>query len=169
MDDLFTTEKEKKRINPVFIGAAAFGIIAIGMAIWLLSFKPSMEVQTAKILEGAYRDGSPEYAELNKDIVISTDDKTVQSPTGMGTISMYINGKIRNKGTRTISVLEVNVAVVTQFNQVLRERKILVVPVQQPRLGPGEIIPITLTLDGFTKDDDRANIHWKVTAIRAEN
>ena len=53
-----------------------------------------MEEQTAKILEGVYRDGSPEYAELQKDIIISTDDKTVQSPTGMGTISMYINGKI---------------------------------------------------------------------------
>lgn len=168
MDDLFKTGEKKKRINPVFIGGIVVALALLGGAIWLLSFKPSMDVQTAKILEGAYRDGSPEYAELNKDIVISTDDKTVQSPTGMGTISMYINGKIRNRGTRTISVLEVNVAVVTQFNQVLRERKILVVPVQQPRLGPGEIIPITLTLDGFTKDDDRANIHWKVTAIRAE-
>ena len=168
MDDLFKTGEKKKGINPVFIGGIVVALVLLGGAIWLLSFKPSMEVQTAKILEGAFRDGSPEYAELNKDIVISTDDKTVQSPTGMGTISMYINGKIRNRGTRTISVLEVNVAVVTQFNQVLRERKILVVPVQQPRLGPGEIIPITLTLDGFTKDDDRANIHWKVTAIRAE-
>ena len=168
MDDLFKTGEKKKGINLVFIGGIVVALALLGGAIWLLSFKPSMDVQTAKILEGAYRDGSPEYAELNKDIVISTDDKTVQSPTGMGTISMYINGKIRNRGTRTISVLEVNVAVVTQFNQVLRERKILVVPVQQPRLGPGEIIPITLTLDGFTKDDDRANIHWKVTAIRAE-
>ncbi len=168
MDDLFKTGEKKNGINPVFIGGIVVALVLLGGAIWLLSFKPSMDVQTAKILEGAFRDGSAEYAELNKDIVISTDDKTVQSPTGMGTISMYINGKIRNRGTRTIGVLEVNVAVVTQFNQILRERKILVVPVQQPRLDPGEIIPITLTLDGFTKDDDRANIHWKVTAIRAE-
>lgn len=80
---------------------------------------------------------------------------------------MYINGKIRNKGQKTITALEVNVGVVTQFNAVLRERRILVVPVQQPSLGPGETIPITLTLDGFAKDDDRANIRWKVTAIKA--
>ncbi|MFT3745764.1 MAG: hypothetical protein QM785_15920 [Pyrinomonadaceae bacterium] len=141
-------------------------LVAVAAVIGVLSLKPSMEEQTAKILEGALREG-PEYDALNKDIIISTDDGTVQSPTGMGTISMYINGKIRNKGQKTITALEVNVGVVTQFNAVLRERRILVVPVQQPSLGPGETIPITLTLDGFAKDDDRANIRWKVTAIKA--
>ena len=167
MDDIFKPE-EKRGINKVFLAGLVIAVVAIGAVFWLLSQKPSMEEQTAKILEGVYRDGSPEYAELQKDIIISTDDRTVQSPTGMGTISMYINGKIRNKGTRTITALEVNVAVVTQFNDVIRERKILVVPVQQPSLGPNEIIPITLTLDGFTASDDRANIRWKVTAIRAQ-
>ena len=169
MDELFKIEKEKKGINPVFIVGILVGLVLIAGAIWLLSRTPSMEDQTAKILQGSFREGSPEFAELNKDIIISTDQGTVQSPTGMGTISMYINGKIRNKGSKTISALEVNVAVVTQFNDVLRERKILVVPVQQPVLGPDQTIPITLTLDGFTKEDDRANIRWKVTAIKAAN
>lgn len=150
-----------------FVGGVIVAIAAIGAVIGYLSLKPSMEEQTTKILEGAYREGSAKFAALTKDIIISTDDKTVQSPTGMGTISMYINGKIRNKGTQTITALEVNVAVVTQFNEVLRERRILVVPVQQPSLGPDEIIPITLTLDGFSKNDDRANIRWKVTAIKS--
>jgi len=168
MEDLFKPQ-EKKGINKVLIGGVIVGIVLIGIAIWLLSFKPSMDVQTAKILEGSFRDGSPEYAELNKDIVISTDDSTVESPMGTGKISMFINGRIRNKGTRTINILEVSVSVVTQFNKPLRERKILVVPVQHPSLAPGEIIPITLTFDGFDRDDDRANIHWKVSAIRAEN
>lgn len=169
MDDLFKPKNEKRGVNKVFVVALIIAVLAIGVAIWLLSFKPSMDVQTAQILSGSFREGSPEFAELNKDIIISTDEKTVQSPTGLGTISMYINGKIRNKGTRTISALEVNVAVVTQLNQVVRERRILVVPVQQPNLGPDETIPITLTLDGFTPTDDRANIRWKVTAIRAAN
>ena len=167
MEDLFKPE-EKKGVNKLLVGGLIVGVVLIGIAIYLLSFKPSMDVQTARILEGSFHEGSPEFAELNKDIIISTDDKTVQSPTGLGTISMYISGKIRNKGTRTINVLEVNVAVVTQFNQVLRERRILVVPVQQAVLGPDQTIPITLTLDGFTADDDRANIRWKVTSIKAQ-
>ena len=167
MDELFATEKKKKGINKALIGAMLAALVLIGVVIWLLSFRPSIEEQTAQILAGSLHPGDPQYEELNKDIIISTDPETVQSPTGMGTISMFIKGKIRNKGTRTITALEVNVAVITTFNEVIRERKILVVPVQQPQLGPGDIIPITLTLDGFTKNDDRANIRWKVTAIRA--
>ena len=67
-----------------------------------------------------------------------------------------------------MNALEINVAVVTQFNKVLKERRILVVPTQVPRLEPDQTIPVTLSLDGFSKDDDRANIRWKVTAIRVE-
>lgn len=167
MDDIFKPQEKKKGINIVFIVALVAGAAAIGAVLWYLSLTPSMEVQTAKILEGAFREGSAEYAELNRDIIISTDDKTVQSPMATGKISMFIHGKIRNKGTKTINVLEVSVSVVTQFNEVLRTRNVLVVPVQQSTLGPDETIPITLTFDGFNKDDDRANIRWKVTAIKA--
>jgi hypothetical protein len=80
---------------------------------------------------------------------------------------MFFRGNIHNKGNHTIDILEVNVAVITQFNEVLKQKRMLVVPVQQPSLGPGGDIPITLTIDGFSKNDDRANIRWKVTAIRA--
>jgi len=79
---------------------------------------------------------------------------------------MGITGRVKNKGDKTIDGLEVNVAVVDQFNQVLKEKRVLVVPTQQALLAPGEAIPITLTIDGFDKNDDRANIRWKVTAIR---
>lgn len=168
MEDLFKPEEKKRGINAVFVGGIVVGLALIGVAIYLLSFKPSMEDQTAKILEGSFREGSPEFAAITKDILISTDDNTVESPTGMGTISMYIKGNIFNKGTRTINTLEVSVGVITQKNEMLREKKIVVVPVQQALLEPGQTIPITLTLDGFSRKDDRANIRWKVTAIKAE-
>ena len=168
MEDLFQP-KEKKGVNKVFIASALIGVAVIAVAIGLLSLRPSREVQLAEILEGSFREGAPEFTELTKDIVISTDKNTVESPMVTGTISMFINGKIRNKGTRTMNALEINCAVVTQFNEVLREKRILVVPTQVPRLGPEDIIPVTLSLDGFAKADDRANIRWKVTAIRVEN
>lgn len=167
MEDLFNKPKEKKGLNKVFFVAVIVGVALIGVAVWILSWRPSMDVQIARLLEGSFKEGTAEFEQMNKDIILSTDDRTVESPTGLGTISMFINGKVRNRGTRTFDILEVNVAVVTQFNEVLKERRILVVPVQRPSLGPDETIPITLTLDGFKKDDDRANIRWKVTAIRA--
>lgn len=169
MDDIFKPEQKKRGVNPIFIIGVIVGVLAIGGVIYLLSFKPPIAEQTAKLLEGSYREGSPEFAALNKDIIIATDDNTVESPMGLGTVSMFIKGKVRNKGTRNISTLEVNVAVVTQKNEVLREKRILVVPIQQPILAPDQTIPITLTLDGFDRKDDRANIRWKVTAIKADN
>ncbi len=168
MDDLFKPE-EKRGVNKLFIIAIIIGVVSIGAVIAFLSQKPSIDEQTATVLEGSHKEGSPEFVELNKDIIISTDDKTVQSPMATGRISMFISGKIRNKGTRTINTLEVNVAVVTQFGDILRERRILVVPTQQTILGPDDTIPITLTLDGFSREDDRANIRWKVTAIKARD
>jgi len=168
MEDLFKPQEKKRGINAVFVGGIFVGLALIGVAIYLLSFKPSMEDQTAKILEGSFREGSPEFAAITKDIIISTDENTVESPTGLGKISMWIKGNIHNKGTRTITTLEVSVGVITQTNEVLREKKVVVVPVQQPVLGPGETIPINLTLDGFDRKDDRANIRWKVTAIKAQ-
>jgi len=170
METFFTPEPKKKGINKIFIVGIVVGLIAVAIGIWLLTFKPPMDQQVAKILDGAYKEGSSEYQDLNKDIVISRDEKnTVESPTGLGTISVFIRGNVHNKGDKTIDILEVNVAMVTQFKQVLKEKKILVVPVQQAVLGPGETIPITLTLDGFSRDDDRADIRWKVTAIHAKN
>ena len=170
METLLSKDPQKKGINKIFIAGLIVGLIAVGVAIWLLMFKPPVDQQLAKILESSYKEGSPEYEELNKDIVISRDEKnTVESPTGLGTISVFIRGNIHNKGTRSIDILEVRVSMVTQFNQVLKEKKILVVPVQQAVLGPGETIPITLTLDGFNRNDDRADIRWKVTAIRAKS
>ncbi len=167
MDDLFKPKEEKRGINKVFLVGLIIGAFIIGAVLWVLTRTPSMEDQIVQVLEGSFKEGSPEFEELNKDIIISTDDRTVQSPTGMGRISMYITGKVRNRGTRTFDILEVNVAVVTQFNDVVKEKRILVVPVQKPLLGPEETIPLTLSLDGFTSQDDRANIRWKVTAIRA--
>ena len=169
MDTIWQKKEEKRGVNKIFLVGLLIGAVLIAGAVWLLTLQPSMEEQRAKMLEGYFLEGTPEFEQITKDIVISTDfDRTTESPTGLGTIQMKIGGKIRNRGTKTITGLEVNVGVVDRFNKVLREKKVIFVPNQQPRLEPQEIIPVTVTLDGFSKDDERANIRWKVTAIKTE-
>ena len=168
--ETFLEPKEKKKTNIVgYLIGGLVGILIIAAGIYIASRQPSMEDQMANVLDGSYREGTPEFAEITKDIIISTSDNTVESPNAFGKISMFITGTIRNKGNKVINGLEVNVGVVTQFNEVLKEKRVLVVPTQRPELGPNEIINITLSLDGFNKNDDRANIRWKVTAIRVAN
>jgi len=169
MDPIFEpAEKRELNVKGYVIGAVV-ALVIIGLLIFVAIQRPSMQDQAAAVLEGSYREGSPEFDTITKDIVISTDDKTVQWRNGLGSISMSIVGKVKNKGSKPIDGLEVNVAVVDQFNQVVKEKRVLVVPTQQAQLAPGESIPITLTLDGFDPKDDRANIRWKVTAIRTPN
>ncbi|MGQ0541171.1 MAG: hypothetical protein ACT4O9_04875 [Blastocatellia bacterium] len=169
MDTLLQQNEKPKGINKGYVIGGVIGVILIGALIGLVLLRPSMEDQMTAILEGSFREGAPELALITKDIIISTDDKTVESPNAFGSISMYIVGRVKNRGTRVINGLEVNVAVIDQFNQVVKEKRVLVVPTQQALLEPGDVIPITLSLDGFKKNDDRANIRWKVTAIRVAN
>lgn len=167
MNDLFEKKEEKKGINKGFLIGGIVGVALIAVLVLLAMQKPSMVDQEAAVLADALRPGSPQFDDITKDIVISTNsDRTVQFSNAFGGISMSIVGNIRNKGTQTINGLEVNVSVVDQFNGVVKDKNVLVIPKQLEVLAPGESIPITLALDGFKKDDDRANIRWKVTAIR---
>lgn len=167
MDTLFDKEP-KKGINKAYVIGGIVGLIAVAgiIAAAMLLQGRSMDDQKEAVLADALREGSPQFEEITKDIIIATGDNTVESPNAFGYISMFITGKIRNKGMRNINGLQVNVAVVDQFNQTLKEKQVLVVPTQVQMLGPGESIPITLAIDGFDRKDDRANIRWKVTAIR---
>jgi hypothetical protein len=169
MEPFLEPQEKKQGINKGYVIGALVGILIIAAAIFVLTRQPSMEEQKANVLEGSFREGSPEFEAITKDIIIATGDDTVQSPNAFGSISMYIAGKIRNKGSKVINGLEVNVAVVDSFNQVLKEKRVLVVPTQTPQLGPGETIDIHLEIAGFDRKDDRANIRWKVTAIRVPN
>ncbi|MGD9562382.1 MAG: hypothetical protein AB7F88_10440 [Pyrinomonadaceae bacterium] len=167
----FLEEKkpEPKGINYGLLIGVAAGLLLIGIAAVLIAIQPPAEDQRAKMLEGAFTEGSPEFAALTKDIIIATDDRTVESPNALGTISMFIVGSIRNKGEQTITALEVKVSVVDLQNQVIKEKSIVVVPVQHPELGPNETIkPVTLSLEGFDPNAERANIRWKVTAIKTK-
>ena len=169
METLLPKETKKKGINKIFLIGIVIGIALIAGAIWLLSLQPTMQQQQAKLLEGYFLEGSPEFAQATKDIVISTDfNRTTESPTGLGTIQMTIVGQIRNRGAKTFNGLEVNVGVVDRQNKVLREKKVIVVPTQYPALQPNELIPVSVTLDGFPPREERANVRWKVTAIKTE-
>lgn len=170
--DLLLSEKknERKGINYGLVIGVVVGLLLIGLAALFIALQPPAEDQRAKMLEGAYTEGSPEFAGLSKNIIIATDDRTVESPNALGTISMFIVGSIRNKGEKTITALEVNVAVVDLQDKVLKEKRIVPVPMQYTQLGPNETIkPVTLSLEGFDPKAERANIRWRVTAIKTAN
>lgn len=160
-------KQEKSRFSGVIIGAVLVAVAVIAGGLWLLTFQPTREDLKQQEMAGAYLEGTPEFEAYTKNIVISTDfDRTTQSPLAIGTIAMSIRGNIRNRGNRAINGLEINVSVIDTKNQTLKEKKLMVVPNQAETLSPNETISVFAAMDGFKKEDDRANIRWKVTAIR---
>src|SRR5436190_2910873 len=167
MEQFLEQKSEKKGINKVFVIALLGAAVLIGVVIFAMSFRPSLEDRMAAVLATAVHEGEPGFVELTNDVVLSNDN-SIESPMATGKISMFLHGRAFNRGKRKITVLEIEARVVTQVNQVLRERRMLVVPFQQETFGPNETIPLTMTMDGFETSDDRANIRWRVTAIKAE-
>ena len=170
MENFLAEKKEKREINKVFFVGILAGILLLAGGFFLYVYlRPNESDIRAKQLEGMFLENSPEFEQLNKDIVISTDfDRTTESPTGLGTIQMSIWGKIRNKGTKTISGLQIRVGVVDRQNKVLKEREVLIVPNQRETLAPNDIFDANVVFDGFAKDQERANVRWKVSAIRTQ-
>ena len=168
--DSFLQEPEKnKGINKILIGALIVGVLVVGAIVWVISLNPSTEQLHDQVLESAYREGSPEFALYTKKIAIQYDqDRTIFSLTGMGTIMMSIGGTVRNMTGKTLTGLEVKASVVDSFGKVIREKTALIIPKQAASLAPDQSFPITVVIEGFSKDDDRAQVRWKVTAIKVE-
>lgn len=157
-------------MNKNFLIAILVAVLLIGGGIFLIwKLKPSMQEQQEQALSGAFREGTPEFEAITRRIVAETDeDKTWSSPVGTGGIMMQIAGRIRNNGDKVISGLEIRVSVVDIGGNVVKEKTLVVVPNQKKTLAPKEQMDVAVRIDGFKRDDDRANIRWKVTAIKTE-
>ncbi len=169
MDTFLQPPEKEKGINKRFLLPLLIAAIIVIVAITAISLTRSTQQIHEQILEGALREDNSEFAIYTKKISIQTDeDRTTWSPTGMGTIVMSIRGNVRNITGKTLIGLEIKAAVVDSFGKMIKEKTVLVVPKQAERLENGQSLPVQVLIEGFNKDDDRAQIRWKVTAIKVE-
>ena len=171
--DTYLKEPEKNEgINKVLLAALVIGTLLIITVIGLLLLNQSPKEVQNQALTGAFREGSPEFDLYTRRIVAQTlEDRTTQSPTGLGTIVMSIGGKVRNMTGKTLTGLEMKVSVVDMLGKVVRDKIFTVIPdVSQGvnELETNQMLDFQVSMEGFSKDDDRANIRWKVTAIKVK-
>lgn len=163
------TEPAKSEGKKFLLPGLGIGFLIVAAIVGFFALRPTTQEVHEQVLSDAVREESPEFAALTKKIAIETDEnKTMQSSTGLGTIVMGIAGKIRNMTGKTLTGLEIKVGVVDSFGTVIKEKTLIVVPKQVDRIENNSVFPVQVLMEGFNKDDDRANIRWKVTAIKVE-
>lgn len=171
MDTLLNQGKTEKGNYKVLFGAVGVAILIVAGFVGFYATRPAHEDKKQQILEGAFLDGTPEFAAMSKKIAIQNDaENTYQSFTGLGTITMFTRSKIRNMSDKNIIALKIKVGVLDQFDKVIREKEQLVIPGDKIlSIPPNSDISVNVPIEGFSKNDDRARVQWKVTAVKIEN
>ena len=116
-------------------------------------------------LEGAIREGSPQFEEYKSKIILDTPEAT-EAKRALGDIVMTLSTTARNLTGKTLSGLEIRAAVVDYDGKPVKQRSVVVVPTRQPELAPNKTMPVNVTLDGMKDSDARANIKMEVVAVK---
>ncbi|HEY0384657.1 MAG TPA: hypothetical protein VGC64_01535 [Pyrinomonadaceae bacterium] len=169
-----TEQKLKKRDasrNIPFIIAAVVGLLIIaGLFVYLKSrpAPPPVAGPAQQHLEGALRAGSPEFEQIKQRLGV--DDPVADEGSRLvGDIVMTLRTTVRNFTGRTISGIEMRAAVVDLNGKPVKERYVIVVPNAAKNvldLEPNQTLPVSVTIEGFSKSDVRANIQMEVTGVK---
>ncbi len=176
----------------IMLAALAVAVLVVAGIFWIISLKPSATEVEAQALQGIIREDMPEFQQYGRNIniedantktkstkfvpygklvILSTDnDRLMKSPTAMGSTMISIGGKVKNVTGKTITSLEINVAITDMSNKPIKDKTVLIVPKLFAKLEDSTETPITVTIEGLDKDasPEYYNFRWKVTAIKVE-
>jgi len=116
-------------------------------------------------LQGAIREGSPQFQENKKNIVLD-DPEATEGKRALGDITMTLQTTVRNLTGKTLNGLEIRAAVVDYEGKPVKQRSVVVIPIRQPELAPNKTLTVAVTLDGMSDTDARANIKMEVTGFK---
>jgi hypothetical protein len=184
--------KNKSGSWKIMLGALAVAVLVVAGIFWIISLKPSATEVETQALQGIIREDMPEFQQYGRNIniedantktkstkfvpygklvILSTDNnRLMKSPTAMGNTMISIGGKVKNVTGKTITSLEINVAITDMSNKPIKDKTVLIVPKLFAKLEDGTETPITVTIEGLDKDasPEYYNFRWKVTAIKVE-
>jgi len=153
-------EDKSRRTLIIFVAAFAAAFIAGFFYLLLRTVAPV----APPTLAGAIRAGSPEWEKYSK--LIALDEKDAdEAKRALGDTVMTLHATARNFTGRTITGLEIHAAVVDHDGKPVKERTVVVIPGRQSELEPNKTMKVSLMLEGFTDNDDRANIKMEVTGF----
>jgi hypothetical protein len=154
---------EEKSSRTLVIVVAVIATLAIGALFYILMRK-SAAPSPPPTLQGAIRPGSPEWDKYSK-LIARDDPEADEAKRALGDIVMTLHTTVRNFTGRTITGLEVWGAVVDSDGKPVKQRTLVVIPGRQPELDPLKTMKVSILIDGFTEEDNRANIKMEVSGF----
>ena len=151
----------------LIIVVAVIAAIAIAGLFYGLMRLGSSGPSTDTGLQGAIRQGSPQFEEYKKNIILDEPEAT-ESKRALGDIVMSLQTTVRNLTGKTLNGLEIRAAVVDYEGKPVKQRNVVVIPLKQAELAPNKTLPVAVTLDGMTDTDARANIQMEVIGFKVK-
>ena len=161
-----TNEPEDNLRQKVFIICGIIAALLFAVILFFL-LRPASNTNRAAMLDGAIRDGTPQFEPYRESVRIDSVEAT-ESPRALGDIVMVLSGTARNFTNRTINGLEVRASVVDINDTPVKQRTEIIIPTRQTTLMPNKTLSVKLMLEGIPQTANRANIKMEVTAVRFE-
>ena len=155
---------EDKSHRTLIIAVAAIAAVLIGGFFYLL-LRRTMAPSAPPTLEAAIRPGSPDWDKYSK-LIARDDPEADEAKRALGDTVMTLHSTVRNFTGRTIVGLEVRGAVVDHDGKPVKERTVVMIPGRQSELEPNKTMKVSIMLEGFTENDDRANIKLEVVGFK---
>ena len=168
--DTMTPEERRKEAQPesrttmiviVAVGAA----VVIALFFFLLMRSTPSKPGVEPTLQGAIRQGSPEWDQNIKNLVLD-EPEADQSKRALGDWVMTLQTTVRNLTGKTLNGLEIRAAVVDHQGNPVKQRTVIIVPAKQGELAPNKTLVVPIKLEGMTDSDDRANIKMEITGFK---
>ena len=154
----------------VFIVVGLLTALLVALAVYWAMRPRTPNNSTAELrLQNAVRAGAPDFAALRPKIVVDfvPDEDAFESTRPLGDIVMELHPKVRNFTGRTLTGLELQASVVDlEGKPVQTHTYIFPHPPQTAfELEPNKVLSPSLVMEGFKKEDIRANIKLDVTGF----
>jgi len=151
----------------ILVAAAITSVIVLVTAglIRLAATRPYQGRVSEQRLEGAIRRESPGFDELSGLLVVERL-VAAEAPRPLNDQAVEMTGTVRNATGRTVTGLELRGAILDTLNTPLQERTVVVVPLRQAALEPGETINVSILLEGVSPEAERAAHVLEVTGVR---
>ncbi|GBC81324.1 hypothetical protein HRbin10_00432 [bacterium HR10] len=159
-------EERRRRWRVLAITAIGFAVIGGLVLYWSARRTTSGPAGSAGAgLTGFVAAGSPEFEAYRRFVTVENQEAT-QAQNLIGQKQVVVYGVLTNRGSRTLTGVQVRAIVYDMENRPVAERTAFPIPRRRPSLGPNESMVIQVNVDNVPPKAELARFEIVVEGLR---